>query len=271
MRRNMWVLLSSALTVAMGAATLIGIAGGASAVTVDCTTNEAVIAPFSFEVTHLDGTKVVVNSISPPSVLRSGDHIVGTFELNPACDTVVLSAASYVAPSAIFSDDNQKQQVLFDSRSTTFHPNGQSLVVTQSVTLPLTNGSAFDTSKCPNSHLSSPQTFNGNGGSAASGNQYATTCDGRASLNGNGGGNAKGQPCQGCVGNADNKNPKGQFPNGTDANNGYECDGNQGIAKGTPAHTSCQVYFQLEFVVGPVITNFKQAGHGYADNVKIVG
>lgn len=48
-----------------------------------------------------------------------------------------------------------------------------------------------------------------------------------------------GKPCAGCVGKADNKNPQGQFPNASDANNGYECDGNQGIAKGNPAHTSC--------------------------------
>ena len=39
------------------------------------------------------------------------------------------------------------------------------------------------------------------------------------------------------VGNADNKNPKGQASNGSDHNNGYECDGNKGIGNGNPAHT----------------------------------
>ena len=68
---------------------------------------------------------------------------------------------------------------------------------------------------------------------------YCSTRDGSASENGNGDGAATGKPCAGCVGKADNKNPQGQKPNATDANNGYECDGNKGIAKGNPAHTSC--------------------------------
>lgn len=70
---------------------------------------------------------------------------------------------------------------------------------------------------------------------------YASTCDGRPSQNGVGDGEATGQPCMGCVGAADNKNPKGQRPDGvTDGNQGYECDGNQGIGKGNPAHTTCE-------------------------------
>lgn len=68
---------------------------------------------------------------------------------------------------------------------------------------------------------------------------YASTCDGSPSENGNGNGGGGGKPCAGCVGNADNKNPPGQMPNGSDPNNGYECDGNKGIGKGNPAHTSC--------------------------------
>ncbi len=57
--------------------------------------------------------------------------------------------------------------------------------------------------------------------------------------NGNGGGNAYGKPGAGEVGNADDKNPPGQYPDGGDDNNGYECDGNSGIAKTNPAHTGC--------------------------------
>ena len=68
---------------------------------------------------------------------------------------------------------------------------------------------------------------------------YCSTRDGSASQNGNGGGTATGKPCAGCVGKADNKNPKGQQPGGSDHNNGYECDGNNGIAKTNPAHTGC--------------------------------
>jgi hypothetical protein len=46
------------------------------------------------------------------------------------------------------------------------------------------------------------------------------------------------------VGNADDKNPgarsgKGQYPNGSDHNAGYECDRNKGVGVGNPAHTGC--------------------------------
>lgn len=105
----------------------------------------------------------------------------------------------------------------------------------------------------------------------SSGNQYLSTRDGSPSANGNGGGGGNGngnngngngnggsatggsgsagaatsgsgttgEPCAGCVGKADNKNPPGQYPNGSDANNGYECDGNSGVGQTNPAHTGC--------------------------------
>ncbi|HJR37212.1 MAG TPA: hypothetical protein VJ819_02405 [Nocardioidaceae bacterium] len=71
------------------------------------------------------------------------------------------------------------------------------------------------------------------------GGAYCSTRDGSPSLNGNGEGKAVGKPCAGCVGKADNKNPKGQMPNGSDHNAGYECDTNNGIGKTNPAHTGC--------------------------------
>ena len=70
-------------------------------------------------------------------------------------------------------------------------------------------------------------------------NPYRSTRDGAPSLNGNGGGQQVGQPCAGCVGKADNKNPPGQAPNATDHNAGYECDRNHGIGRSNPAHTGC--------------------------------
>jgi hypothetical protein len=73
------------------------------------------------------------------------------------------------------------------------------------------------------------------GNGANTSGAYDSTCNGSASGNGNGGA----QPCAGCVGNADDKNPPGQAPDGSDNNNGYECDGNNGIAKTNPAHTGC--------------------------------
>lgn len=88
--------------------------------------------------------------------------------------------------------------------------------------------------------LSNADLNEGGANGQCTGGVYCSTRDGSPSLNGNGGGEATGKPCAGCVGKADNKNPQGQMPNArTDGNNGYECDGNNGIAKGNPAHTGC--------------------------------
>ena len=76
-----------------------------------------------------------------------------------------------------------------------------------------------------------------NGGNCGA---YCSTRDGSPSGNGSGVGQATGKPCAGCVGRADNKNPPGQFPNGTDHNAGYECDTNHGIGQSNPAHTGRQ-------------------------------
>jgi hypothetical protein len=78
-----------------------------------------------------------------------------------------------------------------------------------------------------------------NPGSPSNPNPYRSTRNGSPSLNGNGIGQATGKPCAGCVGRADNKNPNGQQPGGSDHNNGYECDGNHGIGRTNPAHTGC--------------------------------
>src|SRR2546430_6820541 len=79
---------------------------------------------------------------------------------------------------------------------------------------------------------------NQNGANANPG-PYSSTRNGAPSLNGNGDGLAVRQPCAGCVGKADNKNPPGQLPNGSDPNAGYECDTNRGIGRTNPAHTGC--------------------------------
>src|SRR5215204_7753041 len=49
------------------------------------------------------------------------------------------------------------------------------------------------------------------------------------------------RPAAGTVGKADDKFPPGQAgaPAGSDRNNGYECDGNQGIGQMSPAHSGC--------------------------------
>jgi len=80
--------------------------------------------------------------------------------------------------------------------------------------------------------------FSGNGANVHG--PYDSTRDGSPSGNGNGGGEAVGKPCAGCVGKADNKNPNGQQPGGSDANSGYECDSNHGVGRSNPAHTGCK-------------------------------
>lgn len=44
------------------------------------------------------------------------------------------------------------------------------------------------------------------------------------------------QPCEGCAGEADNKNPPGQLVG--DRNAGYEADRNSGVGNGNPAHSA---------------------------------
>src|SRR4051812_20779238 len=78
------------------------------------------------------------------------------------------------------------------------------------------------------------------GGANGDCGSYCSTRDGSPSLNGNGGGKATGKPCAGCVGKADNKNPPGQYKDGSDHNAGYECDRNHGVGRTNPAHTACK-------------------------------
>ncbi len=78
------------------------------------------------------------------------------------------------------------------------------------------------------------------GNGANTSGPYDPTNPGAPSENGNGDGNATGRPGQGTVGNADIKNPPGQvtkYEESPDA--GYECDDNNGVGKGNPAHTGC--------------------------------
>ncbi|MFY9588927.1 MAG: hypothetical protein WAT66_15910 [Actinomycetota bacterium] len=100
-----------------------------------------------------------------------------------------------------------------------------------------TAGAALAANPNAGCHQTPYENTSGNGANHSG--TYDDTCDGSASGNGNGGGNANGKPCAGCVGNADEKNPPGQDPDGSDGNSGYECDENAGVGKTNPAHTGC--------------------------------
>jgi hypothetical protein len=101
-----------------------------------------------------------------------------------------------------------------------------------------TSGNA-GTSGDPNSPQPNSNADNNGVGANNGPGPYTSTRDGSPSGNGSGTGNATGEPCAGCVGKADNKNPPGQMPGPSDANAGYECDTNHGIAQTNPAHTGC--------------------------------
>lgn len=98
----------------------------------------------------------------------------------------------------------------------------------------------------------------GDSGANASGPYDATGIQGPGPGVGNG--QAVGQPCDGCVGNADNQNPPGQLPGPQDSNVGYECEAgpNHGVGLGNPAHTTCATSSQAVVPPGtpaePVVT-----------------
>lgn len=84
------------------------------------------------------------------------------------------------------------------------------------------------------------ETTSSSGGNGANqSGPYDPSGVGAPSGNGRSDQNNGNRPCAGCVGNADAKNPPGQLPGGSDPNNGYECDGNQGVGKTNPAHSGC--------------------------------
>src|SRR2546421_4308282 len=123
--------------------------------------------------------------------------------------------------------------------SASANPNapGQQQKIDASVATTATTAGATLTSRQPLSNADLNAGGANNGGKCGA---YCSTRDGSAALNGNGTGQAVGKPCAGCVGKADNKNPQGQSPNGSDLNKGYECDGNNGIGRTNPAHTGCK-------------------------------
>ncbi|HVE75308.1 MAG TPA: hypothetical protein VND22_00910 [Actinomycetota bacterium] len=76
------------------------------------------------------------------------------------------------------------------------------------------------------------------GHGANQGGAYDNTCPEERPGNGTENNNSN-EPDAGAVGQADDKNPPGQAPDGTDHNNGYECDNNEGVAQTNPPHTGC--------------------------------
>jgi hypothetical protein len=181
--------------------------------------------------------------------VHPGDTVTVHFlvQSTDAChDGVQLSFVSYSAQQPTFSP----YQALFAADTHTFAAPGGPYTLT--VMVPQTSASTSD----PDCN---PQHDNSNGGGAnQSPGPYDPNGCGLPSGNGKSDNNNSNKPCAGCVGNADAKNPPGQYPNGGDPNAGYECDRNQGVGQTNPAHTGCggSPFFQLDFVSGTPITDF---------------
>jgi hypothetical protein len=242
------------------AAATVGVAAmtvsTASAASTCVTVNSGVNAVLSYTGTHADGTTVTSPLLS--GVASPGTSIVATVKVThlPAgASCVDLALASYRSETIHY--DEFGYQLLYQSVTALNVHLGDT--VTLSVLVPQTPG--IPGPGCTNTH-SLDQTGNG----ANVPGPYDTTCDGTASGNGQGNGAAKGKTCAGCVGNADNKNPPGQQPGPQDGNAGYECDRNQGIAKGNPAHSGCAVgvFWQIDLITGPVLPYLGTAPSGGA-------
>lgn len=216
----------------------------AGAVTPNCV-GPAAIASKSFTMTHVDGSTTTTGHLRNSSVnsdVRPGDIVTVTFTIKEECEGTTLGLASYRTESATFDPD--ETQTLFDDDTV-------AATGTHSLTVTVPSTAADGTTGCPNKHQDGPET---KGKGANTSGPYNSTCDGSPSQNGKGDGNANGKPCAGCVGNADDKNPPGQMPDGSDHNAGYECDRNQGVGKTNPAHSGCKpIFFQVDFYTGPTL------------------
>ena len=214
--------------------------------------------------TSLSGVPVTLDPATGyVSGVQSGDTITVHFSVQgtTACPNgVQLSLASYNADAPGFPSN----QTLFASQTQTFAVGGP---YSLTVTIPTTSSGGSD----PNCN---PQHDNSNGGGAnQSPGPYDPNGCGLPSGNGKSTNNNSSKPCAGCVGNADAKNPPGQYPNGSDHNAGYECDRNQGVGQTNPAHTGCSgsPNFQLDFVSGTTIQSFDTTGHpSYNDSGRLI-
>ena len=164
--------------------------------------------------------------------------------------TSVLCWAGFVAVGgAAYADSNQGANGNAGGNSASAHDNGHGnddskTVDTATTTASDSSDHSTGTAGTSGNPTQPQPTSNADQNSGGANGQcpdgaYCSTRDGSASGNGNGNGKATGKPCAGCVGKADNKNPKGQQPGGSDHNAGYECDRNHGIARTNPAHTGC--------------------------------
>jgi hypothetical protein len=224
---------TTALLITTGFVILAPEAAQASNTTASCGAAEA------FDPTSGAYYDVAVNgeprgSLLADAGISAGDTITITYRIAPDCVGTPIGLAIYRSPTVEF--DPAVTQYLADSD--TSHRG----IGVLSVTVP-TSSSA----DCL--ILQSPYPPDGSGANTSGppvNGAYNPTCS-EPGRHGH-------QPATGSVGNADAKNPRGEAPNGTDRNAGYECDRNQGIGQGNPAHTSCSgAGWQVDFFTGDLL------------------
>lgn len=204
--------------------------------------------------TNQNGTTLAVTSgqihgVQPGDTITVRFSVIGT---GTCPNGVQLSVASYQAQNPYYAPGAAQQ--LYSSTTKSFAVGGP---YTMTIQVPLTSSTAND-SEC------NPQHDNSNGGGAnQSPGPYDPSGCSLPSGNGKSTDNNSSKPCAGCVGNADAKNPPGQYPNGGDPNSGYECDKNEGVGQTNPSHTGCggAPGFQIDFVSGGVITDFSNTSY----------
>lgn len=176
---------------------------------------------------------------------RSGDTITVTYTLAPGCEGTTVGLASYHNPAATF--DYGVTQILADAQV------GRAPSGTLTIKVPTVSADR-DCVVLQDAYPSDGPGANTSG--PPDNGAYNPTCS-QPGRHGH-------QPATGSVGKADAKNPPGQAPNGSDHNAGYECDRNQGIGKGNPAHTSCAYAgWQVDLFVGKVLTTIGPPSNYY--------
>ena len=232
---------------AVGGASLTVGAGVAAAAPVTGTGTGTGVAPTCSKATAFSGATESVSVTTPngvtttyPSLLSAASSIAGgdtvsvTYSGANASASCPVGLASYGDVYSFF--DPATTEYLYDSASSTRD------AATLTVTVPMTVGTSGCTIKQPSYPV------NGHGANTSGppdNGFYNPTCS-EPGAHGH-------EPATGSVGKADAKNPPGQDPTGRH-NAGYECNRNQGIGQGNPAHTSCSYGgWQVDFFVGQVL------------------
>lgn len=179
----------------------------------------------------------------------AGDRIEVAFEVPPGCVNR-LTLVSFVAPAPAFDGSRLDDQVVHERESGWLASGRHSLSVEVFDFAPI------DPAECAAERSAMhilraamaddrPRPAAERSGHGAVTGPIDVSCDGPQ---------VSGRPCDGCVGNADDKVPPPQAGDGTDPDAGHECDRNEGIGDGNPAHSACP-NFQIDLAYRPTLTS----------------